>query len=116
MKDVLHKVREAAGGRGKVIIIAEHSEDKECVSDIRKKFIYVAKSVEMDGGTSATHVHIEKYYDSKTQDEFFSMMVRGFFHVYRNRRMVKVGYCHLLKIKLHWKSKSFSPKKSVTLG
>ncbi len=116
MRDILHKVRETVQGRGKVILMAEHAEDKQCVSDVRKKFIYVAKEVDSDGGTATPQVHIEKSFDSKTRDEFFSMRVRGFFHVYRNRRMVKVGYCHLLKIRLHWKTKNFTPKKSVTMA
>src|SRR5688572_25182684 len=94
MRDILHKIKETAGGRGKTIFLAEHSEDKECVSDVRKKFMYVAKEVDSDEGTATPQVHIEKSFDSKTLDEFFSMRVRGFFHVYRNRRLVKIGYCH----------------------
>ena len=116
MKDVLHKVRETVGGRGKIILITERAEDKQCVSDVRKKFIYVAKEVDSDGGTATPQVRVEKYFDSKTNDEFFSMIVRGFFHVYRNRRMVKVGYCHFLKIRLRWKIKNISPKNSVTMA
>ena len=116
MRDLLHKVRETTQGRGKTIVIAEHAEDKQCVTDVRKKFIYVAKEVDSDGGTSIPQVHIEKSFDSKSLDEHFAMRVRGFFHVYRNRRLVKVGYCHLLKIRLHWKSKDSSPKKSVTMA
>ena len=114
MRDIFHKVRGAAGGRGKIILIAEHAEDKKCITDVRKKFIYVCKEVDADGGTAIPQVHIEKSFDSKTRDEYFSMRVRGFFHMYRNRRMLKIGYSHILKICLHWKFKNASPKKSVT--
>ena len=116
MRDILHKIRETTGGRGKIILLAEHAEDKQCITDVRKKFIYVAKEVDADGGTATPQVHIDKSFDSKTRDEYFAMRVRGFFHVYRNRRLVKIGYCHLLKIRLHWKSKKASPKKSVTMA
>jgi hypothetical protein len=116
MRDILHKIRETVQGRGKIILIAEHTEDKQCVTDVRKKFIYVAKEVDSDGGTAVPQVHIDKTFDSKTRDEHFAMRVRGFFHVYRNRRLVKIGYCHLLRIRLHWKQKSSSPKKSVTMA
>ena len=116
MRDILHKVKERLQGRGKIILMAEHSEDKQCVTDVRKKFIYVAKEVDSDTGTGVPQVHIEKSLDRKRLDEFFCMRVRGFFHVYRNRRLIKVGYCHLLRIRLHWKSKNFSPKKSVTMA
>lgn len=116
MKNVLHKIRETAKGRGKVVLMNEHAEDKQCVTDIRKKFIYVAKEVDSDGGSCVPQVHIEKCFDSITRDEYFAMRVRGFFHVYRNRRMVKIGYSHILRIRLHWKSKEASPKKSVTMA
>lgn len=116
MRDILHKVKETVGGRGKIIVMAEHAEDKQCVTDVRKKFIYIAKEVDSDGGTAIPQVHIEKSFDSKSRDEYFCMRVRGFFHVYKSRRMVKIGYCHILRIKLHWKSKNISPKKSVTMA
>ena len=116
MRDVLHKIRETTQGRGKAILLAERAEDKQCISDVRKQFMYVAKEVDTDEGTITPHVHIEKSFDSKTRNEFFCMRVRGFFHVYRNRRLVKIGYCHILRIRLHWKSKNFSPKKPVTIA
>ncbi len=115
MRDVLHKTREVVHGRGKVIVLAEHAEDKQCVSDVRKKFMYVAKEVDEDGGTATPVVHIEKSFDSKTRDEFFFMRVRGFFHVYRNRRLVKIGYSHTLRIRLHWKTKNTLANKPVTI-
>lgn len=115
MRDVLHKTREMISGRGKVIVLAEHAEDKQCVSDVRKKFMYVAKEVDDDGGTATPVVHIEKSFDSKTRDEFFYMRVRGFFHVHRNRRLVKIGYSHTLRIRLHWKTKSNLANKPVTI-
>ena len=116
MRDIFHKVRGTAGGRGKIILLAEHAEDKKCVTDIRKNFVYVVKEVDADNGTATPQVHIEKSFDSKTRDEYFSMRVRGFFHVYRNRRLLKIGYSHILRIRLHWKSKDPSPKKSVTMA
>lgn len=116
MRDILHKVKERVGGRGKVVQILEHAEDKQCVTDIRKRFIYVAKEVDADGGSATPQVHIEKSFDTKTREELFCMRVRGFFHVYRNRRMVKIGYCHILKIRLHWKHKKSSSKQSVTMA
>ncbi len=116
MRDILHKVKERVGGRGKVVSILEHAEDKQCVTDIRKRFIYIAKEVDADGGSAVPQVHIEKSFDTKTREELFAMRVRGFFHVYRNRRMIKVGYCHILKIRLHWKMKNISPKDTVTMA
>jgi hypothetical protein len=116
MRDILHKTKEVLQGRGKTVIIREHAEDKECVSDVRKTFIYIAQEVDIQEDTPTPQVHIAKSYDSLTRDEKFCFHVKGIFYVNRNRRLVKVGYCHTLRIRLHWKSKVSSPKKSVTMA
>jgi hypothetical protein len=38
------KTKEILKGRGKKIIIHEHSQDNECISDVRKNFLYLAQS------------------------------------------------------------------------
>ncbi len=116
MKDILHKTKEILKGRGKTILLREHMEDKECVSDVRKTFIYLAQEADIQGEPGTPQVHVQKFFDSVTQDENFSFRVKGFFYVNRNRRLVKVDYCHTLKIRLHWKSRVSSPKKSVTMA
>ncbi len=116
IRDVLHKTKEVLRGRGKTVIIREHSEDRECASDVRKTFIYIAEEADIEGEAVTPQVHIEKSFDSANRNENFVFRVRGLFYVNRNRRLVKVAYCHTLKILLHWKSKESSPKKSVTMA
>ncbi len=116
MKDVLHKTKEILKGRGKRIVIHEHSQDKECVSDIRKNFLYLAHEVDQQEDPGAPEVHVRKSYDSLNRNEKFTMRVKGFFYVNRNRRLVKVGYYHTLRILLHWKSALVSPSKSVFMA
>ncbi len=116
MRDILHKTKEVLAGRGKTIILRERGEDKECVTDVRKSFIYVAHEGDYEQEQSVPQVHIEKSFDSVNRNEYFSFRVKGFFFVNRNRRLVKVGYCHHLKITLHWKSKTSTPKKIVTMA
>ena len=116
MRNVLHKTKEMLKGRGRIILITEHKEDHECISDVRKEFVYAAREADREEALPAPQVHIEKFYDGTNRDEFFSLRVKGAMYMYRSRRLMKIGYSHRLKIRLHWKSQSASPKKSVTLA
>ena len=116
MRDILHKTTEILQGRGKVINLREHSESKECITDVRKNFIYVATEAMSEDAQVIPQVHIKKSFDSVTQDEKFSFRVKGFFYVNHSRRLMKVDYSHTLRINLHWKVKSSSPKKTVTMA
>ena len=116
MRDILHKTTEIYNGRGKVISLREHAEEDESITDVRKNFIYVASEVPNEEKQGEPQVHVKKSFDSVTHDEKFSFRVKGFFYVNRNRRLVKVGYSHTLRINLHWKVNSHTPKKTVTMA
>ena len=116
MRDILHKTRGVLQGRGKVITLREHAEEKECVTDVRKNFIYVSSEAQSEEEQSIPQVHVKKSFDSVSHDEKFAFRVKGFFYVNHSRRLMKVDYCHTLRINLHWKTKSSSPKKTVTLA
>ena len=116
MRDVLHKTTSVLKGRGKVITLREHAEEKECITDVRKNFIYIASEAQAEEEQCTPKVHIKKSFDSVTNDERFCFRVRGFFYVNHSRRLMKVDYSHTLKINLHWKTKATSPKKTVTMA
>ena len=116
MRDILHKTAAILQGRGKVITLREHADENECVTDVRKNFIYVATEAESEEQSSIPRVHIHKSFDSVTRDEKFSFRVKGFFYVNHARRLMKVVYCHTLRINLHWKVLVSSPKKTVTMA
>jgi len=116
MRDILHKTTAILHGRGKVITLREHADENDCVTDVRKNFIYVAYDVAYEEKLGEPLVHIKKSFDSVTHDERFSFRVKGFFYVNSHRRLLKVGYCHTLRINLHWKDKTSTPKKIVTMA
>ena len=116
MRNLLHKTREVLKGQGRIVLITEHKEDHECRSDVRKEFVYVAREAAMEEALPVPVVHIEKSYDSENHDEFFSLRVKGAMYVQRHRRLMKIGYSHRLRIRLHWKDHAASPKKSVTMA
>jgi hypothetical protein len=116
MRDILHKTKEILKGRGKRIVIHEHSQDKKCVSDVRKNFLYLAQEVDHEEEPQKPHVSVNKSFDSVNRDEKFIMRVKGYFYVNRNRRLVKIAYYHTLRILLHWKSAVYAPTKSVTMA
>jgi hypothetical protein len=116
MRDILHKTTVILHGRGKVIALREHADEDDCITDVRKNFIYVASDAACEEKKTDPQVHINKSYDSVTHDEKFSFRVKGFFYINSHRRLVKVGYCHTLRINLHWKQKAITPKKIVTMA
>ena len=64
MREILHKTKEVFKGQGKLICIQEHSQDKQCISDVRKNFLYLAKEVDHEEKTQAPEVHVCKSFDS----------------------------------------------------
>ena len=116
MRDILHKTKEILKGRGKRIVIHEHAQDKQCISDVRKNFLYIAQEVDHQEEVKTPQVHVSKSFDSLNRNEKFIMQVKGAFYVNRNRRLVRVVYYHTLKILLHWKTAIAFPSKSVTMA
>ena len=117
MKNVLHKTRVAFDNRIKMTKIIENMEDKDCVTKVRKTFVYVLSPTVGELQTSPEPlIKILKSFDTKTRDEKFLFRIKGTVYVNHNRRLVKVDYCHTLRIHLKWKTKVFSPKKSVTMA
>lgn len=116
MRNVFHKTTGILQGRGKVITLREHAEEKDCTTDVRKNFVYVATEAQSEEKQSIPQVHIKKSFDSVRRTERFSFRVKGFFYVNHSRRLMKVNYSHTLRINLHWKMKVTSPKKTVTMA
>src|ERR1700683_997305 len=116
MRDILHKTTGILQGRGKLISLREHTDERDCTTHVRKNFIYVAQEAQSEEAQSTPQVHIAKSFDSVLRDEKFFFRVKGFFYVNHSRRLVKVAYCHTLRINLHWKTKTSAPKKTVTMA
>ena len=116
MREVLHKTTGILKGRGKVITLREHGEEPECITDVQKNFLYLASPAEMEETQPAPKVHLRKSFDSISRDEKFCFRVKGAFYVHHGRRLMKVDYCHSLRIKLHWKIAVCAPKKTVTMA
>lgn len=116
MREILYKKRQSVKHRRKVISIYERAEDKECKTYIRKSFAYIVSLADKSQSSAQDpEIYIKKYYDSKTQTEQFSFKVKGSFFMTKERYVLKVEFCHTLRILIAWKSKVFSPKKSATL-
>ncbi len=116
MRDIFHKANQILAGRGKKIIIREKGEDAQCATDVRKSFVFLAQPVMTATDPAAPVVNIKKSFDSIAQIEKFTFRVKGYFFINHHRQLVRMNYCHTLKIALRWKSKIASPKKSVTLA
>ena len=116
MKQVIYKRKQSIENRRKAISINEHTCEKECATHVRKSFAYIVTPCSpARTGFSKPDVFIKKTFDSKTKTEKFAFKVKGFFYMSHARQIVKVDFCHTLRINIKWKNKIFSPKKSVTL-
>jgi hypothetical protein len=117
MKQLMHTSRTAFHNQVKIIRIVEKSEDSECATLVRKAFVYVLSPV-LDEAEKLPEpqIKIRKSFDTKTREEKFSFRIKGGIYVNHNRRLLRVDYSHTLRINLKWKSKVFSPKKSVTMA
>ena len=116
MRKILYKKRQSLKNRRKIICISELADDKECTTHVRKSFVYIVTRVESTTAVlQQPQIFIKKGLDTRLQQEKFSFRVKGAFYMTRDRHVFRVDFCHLLRIDIAWKSKIFSPKKSVTL-
>src|SRR3989338_7916258 len=115
MRNIIYKKKQSIEHRRKLISIAENSEDKECKTYVRKSFVYIVSKAETAVEVNPPEIFIKKRFDTKSLIERFSFRVKGAFYITRERNLFKVDFCHTLRINIIWKSKLFSPKKSVTL-
>ena len=116
MKEVLFRRILKPARHIKSLAMASVSEDKDSKTKIRKSFVYHVTHVdEVEKDAPAPQIHITKIFDSKNKIEKFHLVVKGSFFMTHNRFLVKVRFRHTLRIQIFWKTKDFSPKKSVAL-
>ena len=116
MRNIIYKKKQSLEHRRKLISICENTEDKECKTYVRKSFIYIVSKAEaVEEHPKPPEIFIKKRFDTQSLTERFSFRVKGSFYLNQERNLLKVNFCHTLRINIIWKSKIFSPKKSVTL-
>ena len=116
MKNIIFKKNIDAEDKTKSLSIAQKFEDKECKTEIQKSFRYAVLGAEINAPQACEpQVYITKSFDSKKKVEMFSFQVIGSFYITHNRLLWRVEFHHTLDIKIHWKEKIFSPKKSEVL-
>ena len=102
--------------RKKNFSIYSKTEDKKCRTQVRKSFTYVVdRARQANPKHRKPLVFIRKSFDSKKGVEEFNFHVKGYFHITHNDTLMKVLFHHTLDIKIKWKVKDFSPKKSASL-
>ena len=116
MKDIMFRKVCDPGNGTKSISVSSHTEDKESDTLIKKSFLYHVRPAEaVDQTITPPEVYIRKTLDTKQAIETFHFQVVGCFYVTHNRMPMRVDFHHNLNIQIKWKSKVFSPKKSVAL-
>ena len=111
MKNILFKKRLNPKKRMKSLSVTQRTEEKDCITRVRKSFLYfVTKSQEKNPQLEPPVVHIHKSFDSKRGIERFRFQVKGKFFVTALEQLWDVHFQHTLKILISWKTKVFSPK------
>lgn len=102
--------------RAKFLSIGQQTQDKESVTSVQKKFVYMVFPIqEAPTSLNPPQIYIRKEFDYKNKVEKFSFKVKGYFFITHQQQLFKVRFRHSLNIEIAWKSKIFSPKKSVVL-
>ena len=116
MKNIIFRKSLDPETRTKSLSVQQNTEDKDCKTQVRKSFKYKVTDAQ-PGQAEATEpqIYIRKKFDTKKQIELFHFQVKGDFCVTHQRMSYSVQFEHSLEIEIHWKSKAFSPKKSVVL-
>ena len=100
----------------KYLHISSRTESKECITLVRKGFLYKAQiSQETEPEQSSPEIFIRKAIDTEKNIEKFSFHVKGTFYMSHSRKSIRVDFHHSLNIKIVWKKKVFSPEKSEVL-
>jgi len=116
MKKMLFESNIDLEKKRKNFAIYSKTEDKQCRTQVQKSFTYVVdRAKEIRPQSKEPLVFIKKSFNTKNRIESFSFHVKGYFHITHNDALMKVLFHHTLDIKINWKAKDFSPKKSDSL-
>jgi len=115
MKQIFFKKMSDPQKRIKEVCINSEVEDKECKTKTQKGFVYRASKADKGDLTfESPEVNIQKSFDTNKNIEKFSLKVKGTFYITHQLEVLEVNFQHTLDIEIFWKTKVFSPKKSVT--
>ena len=101
MKEIAFKNLTSTKKRRKIISLWERSERGGCLVSSQKTLIYiVTPQIEKVRGLTKPEYHVCKAYDSRTKEERFSLRVKGTSYVAQGSSLLKVDFCHSLKIEI----------------
>ncbi|MDP8212501.1 MAG: hypothetical protein P9X22_04305 [Candidatus Zapsychrus exili] len=116
MKRVIFRKKKNYEKGTKELSIIQKMEDKECITHVRKGFLYnVSETKKIEGQTDTPQIYITKSFDTKKQIERVNLRCVGDFYMTHNRVVLNVSFQHTLNIQIFWKKNIFSPKKSAIL-
>lgn len=101
MKEIAFKNLTSTKRRRKVISLTERNEKQGCEILSQKTLIYiVSPSAEKVRALAKPEYYIYKSFDSKKKQEKFSLRVKGTSYIVQDSKLLKVDFCHSLKIEI----------------
>jgi len=102
MKEIAFKNMTSVQKRRKIISLVERTEKDDCLIISHKTLVYiVSPQTEKVRSLSRPEYFVSKTYDSKAKEEKFSLRVKGTSYVVQGNSLLKVDFCHSLKIDIH---------------
>ena len=99
MKEIAFKNLTSAERKRKIISLRETTERDGCSIASQKTLVYmVSHQSGKVRNIERPEYHIGKSYDSITKEERFSLRVKGTSYVVQDSNLLKVDFCHSLKI------------------
>lgn len=101
MKEIAFKNITSTERRRKIISLRETTERDGCAVSSSKTLVYmVSPQPTKVRNVQSPEYHIGKSYDSSTKEERFSLRVKGTSYVIQDSKLLKVDFCHSLKIEI----------------
>ena len=101
MREIAFKNLTSTAKRRKVISLVEKTEKEGYAISSQKSIVYIVTALQSQMyELSQPEYHICKSYDSKEKIERFSLRVKGTSYILQDGGLLKVDFCHSLRIEI----------------
>ena len=101
MREIAFKHETSTAKHRKIISLIEKTEKEGYLISSQKSIVYIVNSARVQAqDLEKPEYHICKSYDSKEKIEKFSLRVKGVSYIIKDGGVLKVDFCHALRIEI----------------
>jgi len=114
MRQVVYKNLTSRNRRRRIVSVSEQTEKGEFLTHTQKVFIYIVrKETEVAQAPICPEFYITKIVNRKDKTERFVFRIKGVLDVVKDGNLVKVDFCHSLRIDIMKKPTASSVESSA---